>query len=165
MDNKDFIKTYENVISHSFCDDLIHKFENMSSEWESRNKLTTDRNLSFKELHWQKNPNTWKEESNALTNIFIEYIDDYKSQFSKFCFPDKYALEPFKMKKYEPNGVDEFGWHVDVNGTGNMERFLAFFLISFSRIFSLLFLLCAYFGLYTFSTFLIFIFLSVDYIY
>ena len=37
-------------------------------------------------------------------------------------------LEPFKMKKYKPNGVDEFGWHVDVTATGNNHRCLAFFL-------------------------------------
>ena len=123
-----FIKVYENVISHSFCDDLIQKFESNSDKWENRNKLSTERNLSFKELHWFKDMDTWKDESQALTNTFIQYIDNYKSEFSKFCFPEKYALEPFKMKKYEPNGVDEFGWHVDVNSRNNMERFLAFFL-------------------------------------
>ena len=31
------------------------------------------------------------------------------------------------MKKYEANGLDEFGWHVDVNSTGSMNRWLAFF--------------------------------------
>ena len=123
-----FIKVYENVIPHSFCDDLIQKFESNSDKWENRNKLSSDRNLSFKELHWFKDMDTWKDESQALTNTFIQYIDEYKSEFSKFCFPDKYALEPFKLKKYEPNGVDEFGWHVDVNSRNNMERFLAFFL-------------------------------------
>ena len=40
----------------------------------------------------------------------------------------KFGFEPFKMKKYDSNGVDEFGWHVDVSGTGNNDRFLAFFL-------------------------------------
>ena len=123
-----FIKVYENVIPHSFCDDLIQKFESNSDKWENRNKLSPDRNLSFKELHWFKDMDTWKDETDTLTNTFIQYIDDYKSEFSKFCFPEKYALEPFKMKKYEPNGVDEFGWHVDVNSRNNMERFLAFFL-------------------------------------
>ena len=123
-----FIKVYENVIPHSFCDDLIQKFESNSDKWENRNKLSTERNLSFKELHWFKDMDTWKDETDTLTNTFIQYIDDYKSEFSKFCFPEKYALEPFKMKKYEPNGVDEFGWHVDVNSRDNMERFLAFFL-------------------------------------
>ena len=42
-----FIKVYENVISHSFCDDLIQKFESNSDKWENRNRLSPDRNLSF----------------------------------------------------------------------------------------------------------------------
>ena len=128
MDNKNFIKIYENVISHSFCDDLIHKFESNSHQWSDRAQLSTERNLSFKELYWFQDINTWKNETDTLTNIFIKYVSDYASEFSKFCFPEKYSLEPFKMKKYEPNGVDEFGWHVDVSGTGNNDRFLAFFL-------------------------------------
>ena len=42
-------------------------------------------------------------------------------------FPPKYGIEPFKIKRYEANGVDEFGWHVDVNSTDSMKRWLAFF--------------------------------------
>ena len=40
----------------------------------------------------------------------------------------KYGIEPFKMKKYEPNGIDEFGWHVDVLVKNGMHRWLGFFL-------------------------------------
>ena len=32
-------------------------------------------------------------------------------------FPEQYAYEMYRMKRYEPNGVDEFHDHVDV---GNM---------------------------------------------
>ena len=70
---------------------------------------------------------TWKEEVEALADLFKIYVDDYKNQYSEFMFPPKYGIEPFKMKKYEANGLDEFGWHVDVNSTGSMNRWLAFF--------------------------------------
>ena len=29
-------------------------------------------------------------------------------------FPEEFAYEMFRMKRYEPNGVDEFNDHVDV---------------------------------------------------
>ena len=29
-------------------------------------------------------------------------------------FPQQFAYEMFRMKRYEPNGVDEFNDHVDV---------------------------------------------------
>ena len=74
MDNKNFIKIYENVISHSFCDDLIHKFESNSYQWSDRAQLSTERNMSFKELYWFQDINTWKNETDTLTNIFIKYV-------------------------------------------------------------------------------------------
>ena len=40
----------------------------------------------------------------------------------------KFGFEPLKMNKYDSNGVDEFGWHVDVNSRGSMHRWLGFFL-------------------------------------
>ena len=123
-----FIKVYENVIPHSFCDDLIQKFESNSHQWETRSKLYSKRNLSFKELHFNKYWDTWKKDQENIITILMKQVKVYMSDFSEFCFPINVGLEPFKMKKYEPNDIDEFGWHVDVNSRRNMERFLAFFL-------------------------------------
>jgi len=128
MDNKTFIQTYDNAIPDSLCDDLIQKFESNKDQWENRSKLSSERSLSFNEIHLFKYTDTWKDESKVLQEIFTKYIDDYKKLYSEYCFPNEYGLEPFKMKKYDSNGVDEFGWHVDVNSKSNMHRWLGFFL-------------------------------------
>ena len=128
MDNKTFIQTYDNAIPDSLCDDLIQKFESNKDQWENRSKLSSERSLSFNEIHLLKYTDTWKDESKVLQEIFTKYIDDYKKLYSEYCFPNEYGLEPFKMKKYDSNGVDEFGWHVDVNSKSNMHRWLGFFL-------------------------------------
>ena len=128
MDNETFIKVYDNAIPNLLCDKLIKKFESNQEQWEKRDKRTQDRgNLSFNEIHLFKYMDTWKPEVEALADIFKMYTDDYKKQYSQFMFPPKYGIEPFKMKKYEANGIDEFGYHVDVNSTGSMNRWLAFF--------------------------------------
>ena len=128
MENETFIKTYNNAIPHVLCDMLIEKFDANTDQWENRDKRTEDRgNLKFNEVHLFKYMDTWKEEVDALADLFKIYVDDYKNQYSEFMFPPKYGIEPFKMKKYEANGLDEFGWHVDVNSTGSMNRWLAFF--------------------------------------
>ena len=127
-----FIKVYENIIPHSLCDDLIQKFESNSHQWETRSKLYLKRNLSFKELHFNKYWDTWKKDQENIITILMKQVKVYMSDFSEFCFPINVGLEPFKMKKYEPNDIDEFGWHVDVNSRRNMERFLAFFLYRIS---------------------------------
>ena len=128
MDNKNFIQTYDNAIPDSLCDDLIQKFESNKDQWENRSKLSSERSLSFNEIHLFKYTDTWKDESKVLQEISTKYIDDYKKLYSEYCFPNEYGLEPFKMKKYDSNGVDEFGWHVDVNSRGSMHRWLGFFL-------------------------------------
>ena len=128
MENETFIKTYDNAIPHTLCDTLIEKFESNQDQWEKRDKRTQDRgNLSFNEVHLFKYMDTWKPEVEALADIFKTYTDEYKSKYSEFMFPPKYGIEPFKIKRYEANGVDEFGWHVDVNSTDSMKRWLAFF--------------------------------------
>ena len=123
-----FIKVYENIIPHSFCDELIQKFESNSDKWENRNQLSSERHLSFKEMHCGKHMDIWKEECEILSNVFMKYVNEYKLDFSKFCFPDRFGIENLKIKKYEPNGIDEFGWHVDVTSRNSMERVLSFFL-------------------------------------
>ena len=111
MDNETFIKTYDNAIPHVLCDMLIEKFDANTDQWENRDKRTEDRgNLKFNEVHLFKHMDTWKEEVQALADLFKIYVDDYKSQYSDYCFPPKYGIEPFKMKRYDANGLDELAF-------------------------------------------------------
>ncbi len=64
---------------------------------------------------------------NAIPHVLCDMLIEKFDKYSEFMFPPKYGIEPFKMKKYEANGLDEFGWHVDVNTTDSMRRWLAFF--------------------------------------
>ena len=83
-----FIKTYENAIPHVLCDMLIEKFDANTDQWENRDKRTEDRgNLKFNEVHLFKYMDTWKEEVQALADLFKIYVDDYKNQYSEFMFP------------------------------------------------------------------------------
>ena len=81
MDNKNFIQTYDNAIPDSLCDDLIQKFESNKDQWENRSKLSSERSLSFNEIHLFKYTDTWKDESKVLQEIFTKYIDDYKKLY------------------------------------------------------------------------------------
>ena len=80
-----FIKTYENAIPHVLCDMLIEKFDANTDQWENRDKRTEDRgNLKFNEVHLFKYMDTWKEEVQALADLFKIYVDDYKNQYNEF---------------------------------------------------------------------------------
>ena len=125
---KNFIKVYDNVIPHRYCDDMIKKFELSKKDWVYKSVPQGEAKLGYKELPLSKNQDFWKNEIDYLTNVFVERIKDYQSQFSKFCWPDRYQLEFFKIKKYDANDIDEFGFHVDVSAKENLSRLLAFFL-------------------------------------
>ena len=125
---KNFIKVYDNVIPHSYCDDMIKKFELSKKDWVYKSVPQGEAKLGYKELPLSKNQDFSKNEIDYLTNVFVERIKDYQSQFSKFCWPDRYQLEFFKIKKYDANDIDEFGFHVDVSAKENLSRLLAFFL-------------------------------------
>ena len=43
-------------------------------------------------------------------------------------FPQKYSFEMIRLKRYLPNGVDEFAPHVDVGNLDSARRFLVAFL-------------------------------------
>ena len=128
MDNKNFIKVYDNVIPHSLCDEIVEKFESNKDQWVSRSLESLDRHLSFKEIRCGEHMDSWKEQCETVGESFMKYVNKYKLDFSDYCFPPRFGVENFKIKKYEPNDIDEFSWHVDVDNRANMERFLSFFL-------------------------------------
>ena len=139
MANKEntFIRLYRRAIDLDYCDSLIEKFESHSEQHERMNTKDAKKledgvyvrgSMLFNELHLWKYMDTWKEDINKLASIFTKNVDEYKSEFSAHCFPKKYGFEPFKMKRYLPNGEDEFGWHVDVRSFKNIRRFLAMFI-------------------------------------
>ena len=43
-------------------------------------------------------------------------------------FPQQFAFEQFRLKRYLPNGEDHFDDHVDVGDINSARRFLVFFL-------------------------------------
>ena len=54
-------------------------------------------------------------------------IEEYKIKFNINQFPDDYAYEQLRIKKYMPNDKDEFKLHVDVEDYPTAKRFLVFF--------------------------------------
>ena len=80
-----------------------------------------------------ENPEYWRDEIPVCLDAFTQIIEKYKNDLPwpdqhKKLFPKEYALEGIKLKKYSPNDIDEFPWHVDVTTGETCLRFLAFFI-------------------------------------
>ena len=52
-------------------------------------------------------------------DLYYQYVDER-------VFPTTHAFEQLRIKKYEPNGLDQFDTHVDVVDHDSAKRYLSF---------------------------------------
>jgi hypothetical protein len=121
MDN--LIRVYDNVVDDDYCDYLVERFENTPEHWDVQSSSSYD----FTQIDMGKHMKSWQKEFGELLNHLFEYVGKYKEDV-KPMWPDKHGFEIPRIKRYLPNGTDEFRRHVDVNSYDNARRFLVFFL-------------------------------------
>lgn len=122
-----YIRVYDNALPGALCNELINHFEDHKKEWISRNDAW--------ELDYRK-----FNEINIVRFLDCESIRDiiYQTAYSLSerymadtgmapWFPGRIGFEELRMKKYENNDLDQFGWHTDVNNYPSARRFLVCF--------------------------------------
>jgi len=120
-----YIRRYDNVISPELCDTLIDRFENSTDQYEKQKQGE----MSFNQIHLLKQKD-WPEDAGTIAKRLMSQVDKYKKDCNIIgnMWPEKFSLEPLRLKRYLPNGTDQFGNHVDVNDHNSARRFLVFFL-------------------------------------
>ena len=103
------IQIYKNVIDPEYCDELIHKFE--KETWQQEKVVHAGADMTQVNL----NESNWHDDVDKLVDISVKYIMQYKKDcdLHDFQWPNEYAFEHFRMKRYLPNDKDEFKPHVD----------------------------------------------------
>lgn len=129
MDN--FITLYEQILDRKFCQHLIKIFENNSSFYEQKENTIIDSQwkMKFTQINFA-NHDLLKKENKTLRGIFLEAIAQYKKNHNikSLQWPEKFKLEPIRMKRYRSNSDDRFDDHVDVNDHESARRFLVMFI-------------------------------------
>ena len=114
---EDYIRIYENAVDPDFCKHLIDKFE-IDTDNHEKIEHGEDKNMSFTQLNMfqQKTHESWETETKTLQECFMKHLTMYKKECNIIPtqWPDKYGFEPFRLKRYLPNDVDQFKEHVDV---------------------------------------------------
>lgn len=126
----DYIKVYDNVIRPEVCNGLIEVFE--------KNTPSTNPFYRVSTQEWDEDYRKFTEAE--ITNIpdFSQFIaplyknvqaayKKYKEDCGRF-FPKKNGLENFRLKRYDANNYDQFGWHADVGDYPSARRYLVMFL-------------------------------------
>ena len=119
-----YIQIYKNVIEPEYCDEIVEKFESNTDQHENYDQGP----MSFTQINL--NMNGWDADVSKLSQIYVKYIKQYKKDcvITKQMWPETYAFEQIRLKKYLPNDKDEFGPHVDSISIDSALRFLVFFI-------------------------------------
>ena len=120
-----YIQIYKNVIDPKYCDELIKKFENNSQQYDKQTSFP----MSFTQINLNQH-NEWKQDVENLVQVYLKYLKQYKKDcnVTEAMWPTDYAFEQIRLKRYLPDGKDEFGPHVDATNLKSSIRFLVFFL-------------------------------------
>jgi prolyl 4-hydroxylase len=118
----DFIMVIDNALSPDFCKDVIQYFEASSDSLVNRDSEWLSGNKSFKELCI-----TDVSFHEPLLKVSNEIYKQYSIVKNIKFFPPSYGMEEVRMKRYDNNGKDNFGWHTDVGDYASARRFLVMF--------------------------------------
>ena len=123
-----YVKIYNDVVSDSKCKELIDRFESDTKCHEIQNN---GNETTLTQINLLNSSNTiWKDDANFLVNVIMEHVEKYKKDcdIKSFQWPDKFGIEPLKIKRYLPDTTDMFPDHVDVLDYKTARRFLIMFL-------------------------------------
>ena len=119
-----YVRIYDDILEADFCKSIIEKFEKYPEQHEKHQHGP----MSFTQLDLGKHEN-WKDESAVIYNKLMGCVANYANDcnINPKHWPKEYGYESIRIKRYLPDGVDEFGTHVDVHNYNNARRFLVFF--------------------------------------
>lgn len=118
-----YITVYDEVLPRTFCDNIIAKFERNEDDVQRLTTLKGVRN--FTEVNISEH---WHNEHETMVHCIKEVVRAYINVHGIIYdvqYPRQFGYEQFRMKRYLPNGIDEFSHHTDVGSYASARRFLA----------------------------------------
>ena len=119
-----YIQIYKNAIDDNYCDELIKKFESNKNQIDEYDQGP----MSFAQINL--NQHSWNDDVSKLSKVYKSYLEQYKKDcaITKEMWPERYAFEQIRLKRYLPNDKDQFLPHTDAWDYESCKRFLVFFI-------------------------------------
>jgi len=120
-----YIQIYKDVLDPSYCNDLIHRFEKNKEHHEEHDQGP----MSFTQINFNQHLE-YQEDVAQLSNLYSKYVNKYRKDCAvhQTQWPQQYAFEQIRLKRYLANDKDEFAPHVDSMNIESAKRFLVFFI-------------------------------------
>jgi len=120
-----FVRTYDQALPADVCDLIIDRFEH-----DRLHQQETDLkgHRHFTEINVTASDG-WQDVHQMILNSVSECVYLYRTDLNldSRLWPVKYGFEQIRIKRYEPNGLDAFHYHVDVGDYYSARRFLVCF--------------------------------------
>ena len=124
---RDYVIVADNMLSDDICEAAINLFNNSDLHHEN---LATD-GYNFTQLNVTRNASVsegCKHLHDSLVHASLNALKHYKQSISESSFwPDRTALEEFRIKRYLPSTDNRFDDHVDAASLSTAKRYLVFF--------------------------------------
>ena len=125
-----YVRVYDDVFDKKTCNELINLYD-------AQTPITTPY-MRKSDHQWEQDYRSFMELDICRVDSFKPFIeeyyarvrqvyDHYKSVVDSSFFPSKFAFEDARLKKYEANDHDQFGWHIDVGDKASSSRYLVMF--------------------------------------
>ena len=126
----DYIRVYDDVVDEEFCQRAIELFE---SDESIHQRIDQEQRPTFTEVNISQQyiaKNTaWFETNVVGQKAYVDCVSEYMDEMDIGPdFPDRYAFEEFRLKRYVAGTSDEFKDHVDIGDYNSARRFLVCFL-------------------------------------
>lgn len=130
--DSNYIRVFDNCLSEEFCDRAIKAFHNQPKEHTVQDKGSYSFHTKLTQLDITKQYMDGNKECEYIHNHLIDVgrliVDDYLDNLPSPVHPKAIDnWEPFRLKRYLPDGEEGFGLHGDCNSIGSSARWLAFF--------------------------------------
>lgn len=123
---EDYIMVIDDVLDMALCEDLITIYDKYCEKKDSSNDWGKDYR-SFTEINLIENKQFFDVQIDHIYSITDQLYKFYTDKCDVDFFPPKLSFEDLRMKKYEANDHDQFGWHTDVGDYASARRYLAMF--------------------------------------
>jgi hypothetical protein len=121
-----YLSVFEDALPTEFMKKLIVKFDENEGSFQKVTVGNESVKRRFTEINISQH---WHEQH----ELFVTYVQEAWKVYMALNrvefdiqWPRQFGYEQFRIKKYYPNGTDEFGLHTDVSSYAGSRRFLAF---------------------------------------
>ena len=118
------VTVYDDALPKDYCETFIARFEKNEDDVQVQTDYLDIRH--FVEVNVSQH---WQDLHTLLVRMVTHAAKSYQAQnriVTGVEWPQQYGYEQFRMKRYLPNGKDEFALHTDVGSYGSARRFLSF---------------------------------------